>query len=89
MAELIDSHVSLKQCKQAVEALHGYAIKKEKERAENELLPGKEEHIWLQVTVKRMQPEQRLKPIRMSVRRFLWMLRELISLAQSPEAHPC
>jgi len=71
MTGLIDSHVSLKQCKLAVEALHVYATKKEKERAESELLLGKEEHIWLQVTVKRMQPEQKLKPIRMSVRRLL------------------
>ncbi|KAI6117872.1 ribosomal protein L1p/L10e family-domain-containing protein [Pisolithus croceorrhizus] len=66
--ELIDGHVSLKQCKRAVTALHDYATKKGKEREENELLPGKDQHVWLQVTVKRMQPIQKLKPIRIPLK---------------------
>ncbi|KIJ62675.1 hypothetical protein HYDPIDRAFT_182713 [Hydnomerulius pinastri MD-312] len=66
--ELIDSHVSAKQCKRAVEALHTYATKQENERAENELLPGNEQHIWLQIAVKMMQPEQKLKPIRVPLK---------------------
>ena len=66
-SELIDSHVSVKQCKRAIDALHGYATKLEKKRAETELLPGREQHIWLQITVKTMHPEQKLKPYRMYV----------------------
>ncbi|KAI5989121.1 ribosomal protein L1p/L10e family-domain-containing protein [Pisolithus albus] len=69
--ELIDGHVSLKQCKRAVAALHDYATKKEKEREEKELLPGKDEHIWLQITVKRMQPIQKLKPVRIPLKHTL------------------
>ncbi|KAI6147230.1 ribosomal protein L1, partial [Pisolithus tinctorius] len=66
--ELIDDHVSLKQCKRAVTALHDYATKKEKEREETELLPGKEQHVWLQITVKKMQPTQKVKPIRIPLK---------------------
>ncbi|KAI6027455.1 ribosomal protein L1p/L10e family-domain-containing protein [Pisolithus microcarpus] len=69
--ELIDGHVSLKQCKRAVTALHDYATKKEKEREENELLPGKDQHVWLQITVKKMQPTQKLKPIRIPLKHTL------------------
>jgi ribosome biogenesis protein UTP30 len=65
--ELIDSHVSIKQCKRAIEALHAYATKLEKKRAETELLPSNDQHIWLQIAVKTMQPEQKLKPVRMCV----------------------
>ena len=64
---LIDSHVSLRQCKLAVDALHAHLLKKEQTAAETELLPGKEQHIWLQVAVKKMQPEKKLKPSKMWV----------------------
>ncbi|KAH7885184.1 ribosomal protein L1p/L10e family-domain-containing protein [Phlebopus sp. FC_14] len=67
-AELIDSHVSVKQCKLAVEALHAHATKQEKERSENELLPGNEQHVWLQIAVRTMQPEHKLKPIRIPLK---------------------
>ncbi|KAH7913958.1 ribosomal protein L1p/L10e family-domain-containing protein [Hygrophoropsis aurantiaca] len=60
--ELIDSHVSVKQCKLAVESLHAYASKKEKEKEDNELLPGNEQHIWLQIAVKKMHTESKIKP---------------------------
>ncbi|KAI6042653.1 ribosomal protein L1p/L10e family-domain-containing protein [Pisolithus marmoratus] len=69
--ELIDGHVSLKQCKRAVTALHDYATKKEKERQETELLPGKEQHVWLQITVKKMQPTLKVKPIRIPLKHTL------------------
>lgn len=65
--ELIDAHVSVQQCKRAIDALHAYATKLEEKRAETELLPGREQHIWLQITVKTMHPEQKLKPFRMYV----------------------
>lgn len=73
---LVDGHVSAKQCKRAIDALHAYAIKLENKRAETELLPGKEQHIWLQITVKTMHPEHKLKPFRMYVvcRHTRWLL---------------
>ncbi|KAF8843260.1 ribosomal protein L1 [Paxillus ammoniavirescens] len=66
--ELIDSHVSVKQCKRAIEALHAYATKLEKKRAETELLPSNDQHIWLQIAVKTMQPEQKLKPVKIPIK---------------------
>ena len=67
MAELIDGHVSVKQCEHAVTALMEYALKRQEKREENELLPGKEESIWLQVSVKEIHGEAKLKPHRMCV----------------------
>jgi ribosome biogenesis protein UTP30 len=63
--ELIASNVSAKQCKRAVDALMKHVQSYEKKREEHELLPGKEQNVWLQVTVKQMQPEKKLKPIKM------------------------
>jgi ribosome biogenesis protein UTP30 len=63
--ELIDSRVSEAQCKKAVDALTNHAAKVSKERDENELLGGKEENVWLVLTVKRSHPEKKLKPQRM------------------------
>lgn len=66
-SELIDSHVSLNQCHQAVEALHIHETKKQEKLDENELLPGKEQHIWLNVTVKKIPSGHRFKPFKMCV----------------------
>ncbi|KAI9450220.1 ribosomal protein L1p/L10e family-domain-containing protein [Lactarius psammicola] len=66
--ELIDGHVSLKQCKRAVTALMEYALKQQHKREENELLSGKEECIWLQISVKRVHAEAKLKPRRIPVK---------------------
>ena len=66
-AELIDGHVSVRQCKRAVTALLDYALKQQQKREENELLPGKEEYIWLQISVMRVHAEAKLKPRRMCV----------------------
>ena len=63
--ELIDDHVSLQQCGKAIKALHSHQTKKLAERQERELLPGKEENIWLVVAVKKVTPTLRIKPIRM------------------------
>jgi len=68
MGELIDSHVSVKQCRRAVSALMEYALKQKQKREENELLPGKEEGIWLQIAVKEVHPEAKLKPHRIPVK---------------------
>ena len=63
--ELIDSRVSATQCKKAVDALMNHATKLAKQRDENELLGGREENVWLVLTVKRSHPEKKLKPQRM------------------------
>jgi hypothetical protein len=75
MAQLIDDHVSVKQCRRAVAALMEYALKQQQKREENELLPGKEENIWLQIAVKEVHAEAKLKPHKMCVKpRFLHAL---------------
>ena len=65
--ELIDGHVSAKQSKLAVEALLKHEKQRQAKLEETSLLPGKEQHVWLQVTVKQMQPEKKLKPHKMYV----------------------
>jgi ribosome biogenesis protein UTP30 len=66
MAEdLIDSHVSLEQAQKAINALHKHAKKRQEEREETELLPGKEQNVWLVVGVKKIYPEGKLKPFKM------------------------
>ncbi|KAI5122816.1 hypothetical protein M0805_000158 [Coniferiporia weirii] len=62
--ELIDSRVPLTQCKKAVTALVSHATKAAKQSEENELLPEKEENVWLVLSVKRTTPEKKLKPFR-------------------------
>ncbi|KAH8986481.1 ribosomal protein L1p/L10e family-domain-containing protein [Lactarius akahatsu] len=66
--ELIDGHVSVKQCKRAVTALMEYALKQQQKREENELLSRKEEYIWLQISVKRVHAEAKLKPRRIPIK---------------------
>ena len=68
MPELIDDHVSVKQCGRAVTALMEYVLKEKQKREENELLPGKEENIWLQIAVKEVHAEAKLKPHKMCVK---------------------
>jgi len=65
--ELIDDHVSAKQCQRAVTALLDHALEFQQKQQESELLPGKEQHVWLQVAVKKMHPEKKLKPMKMCV----------------------
>ncbi|KAJ7766513.1 ribosomal protein L1p/L10e family-domain-containing protein [Mycena maculata] len=64
---LIDAHVSLKQCKLAVEALHAHAAKAAEKQQETELLPGKEQNIWLNVTVKKIASAHKFKPVKISI----------------------
>ncbi|KAF8513783.1 ribosomal protein L1p/L10e family-domain-containing protein [Gautieria morchelliformis] len=61
-SSLIGGHVSLEQCHKAASALLKHAREKQRELDETELLPGKEQHVWLVMTVKRMQPMKNLKP---------------------------
>jgi hypothetical protein len=70
MAPLIDDHVSAKQSGRAVTALMEYALKQQQKREENELLPGKEENIWLQIAVKEVHAEAKLKPHKMCVKHW-------------------
>ncbi|KZV70387.1 ribosomal protein L1 [Peniophora sp. CONT] len=67
-SDLIDERVSIKQCKKAVDALLAHASKKQAEAEESSLLGGKEQHIWLQVAVKKMHPEHKLKPFKIPVK---------------------
>ncbi|KAI8986271.1 ribosomal protein L1p/L10e family-domain-containing protein [Trametes punicea] len=65
---LIDDHVSVQQCKRAVEALLSHVAKFEEKKAETQLLPGKEQNVWLVVNTKLMQPEKKLKPARIPLK---------------------
>jgi len=68
MAQLIDDHVSAKQSGRAVTALMEYALKQQQKREETELLPGKEENIWLQIAVKEVHAEAKLKPHKIPIK---------------------
>lgn len=63
--DLIDSHVSLKQCTKAVTVLHSHETKKNDAYEQDQLLPAKEQHIWLNVTVKTIPSGHKLKPVKM------------------------
>ena len=65
--ELIDSKVSSSQCKLAIDALLKHALKHKSEQEKNELLPGKEQFIWLMLAVKKVHAEKKLKPYKMCV----------------------
>ncbi|QRW20158.1 ribosomal protein L1p/L10e family [Rhizoctonia solani] len=62
MSKLIDSHVSTKQAKLAIDALLKYNEKRQAEKEESELLGAREEVVWLNVGVKKAYPEKKLKP---------------------------
>ncbi|CCO30759.1 Putative ribosome biogenesis protein C8F11,04 AltName: Full=U3 snoRNP-associated protein C8F11.04 [Rhizoctonia solani AG-1 IB] len=62
MSKLIDSHVSTKQAKLAIDALLKYNEKHQAEKEESELLGAREEVVWLNVAVKKAYPEKKLKP---------------------------
>ena len=66
-AELLDDHVSLKQCQLAVDALLKHEQKRQEKVQESQLLPGKEQNVWLVLTVKQMHSEKKLKPHKMCV----------------------
>lgn len=72
--ELIDAHVSISQCKKAATALLTHAKKVAEKKAESELLPGKEENVWLVLSVKKVSPEKKLKPFRMYVRYYIFKI---------------
>ena len=63
--ELVDGHVSAQQCKLAVDTLLKHETKRLEKQAESQLLPGKEQHVWLSVSVKKIASAHRFKPIKM------------------------
>jgi len=63
--EVVDSRVSLNQVRKAVEALHSHELKKKEKFEENQLLPAKEQNLWLNVTVKAIPSNHKLKPVKM------------------------
>ncbi|KAJ6468991.1 ribosomal protein L1p/L10e family-domain-containing protein [Mycena vitilis] len=65
--ELIDAHVSVKQCTLAVDALHAHYAKATAKQQETELLPGKEHNIWLNVTVKKIASAHKFKPVKIPI----------------------
>ena len=65
--ELVDDHVSLAQIGKAVNALHAHELKKKEKFEETQILPAKEQHMWLNVTVKKITAGHRLKPYKMYV----------------------
>lgn len=65
--ELIDGHVSLEQCSKAVDSLHAHQIKEKEKFEEGQLLPAREQYLWLNVTVKTIPAAHKLKPVKMCV----------------------
>lgn len=65
--ELVDEHVSLAQCSKAVNALCARELKKKEKFEEGQLLPAREQNLWLNVTVKTIPTGHRLKPVKMCV----------------------
>lgn len=63
--DLIDSRVSLSQCRKAVESLHSHELKKKEKYEENQILPAKDQHVWLNFTVKQVASRQKVKPHKM------------------------
>jgi ribosome biogenesis protein UTP30 len=64
---LIDAHVSSRQSKLAIDALCAHELKKVQKQEEDELLPRKEQHVWLVVAVKQMHPEKKLAPFKIPI----------------------
>ncbi|KIM42968.1 hypothetical protein M413DRAFT_443788 [Hebeloma cylindrosporum] len=65
--ELIDSRVSLTQVRKAVEALHSHELKKKEKYEEGQLLPAKEQNLWLNVTVKAIPSGHKVKPVKIPI----------------------
>lgn len=68
----IDGKVSRAQAQKAFSALAAYTAKRKAEKERNELpLDGvgaghsREDTVWLQLTVKKLSPEKKMKPCRM------------------------
>ncbi|KAL7411386.1 ribosomal protein L1p/L10e family-domain-containing protein [Mrakia frigida] len=63
---LVDGHVSYAQAEKAVNALSSYAVKARAQKEDTELIV-KEENVWLVVATKSINPEKKLKPIKITL----------------------
>jgi ribosome biogenesis protein UTP30 len=63
--QLIDSKVSSSQTKLAIDALLKHALKHTSEKEQTELLPGKDQFVWLVLTTKKVHAEKKLKPFKL------------------------
>ena len=92
--DIIDEHVSVSQSKKAISALLGHATKVAEQKEETELISGKEENIWLVLSVKKTSAEKKLKPSKMLVNTHIhlhalfFFLHRLSVKLSSPLAHP-
>ncbi|KAJ7799784.1 ribosomal protein L1p/L10e family-domain-containing protein, partial [Mycena olivaceomarginata] len=57
---LIDGKVDKNQAKKAIDALHAHTTKAQQKQQDTQLLPGKEQHVWLNVTVKKIASAHKL-----------------------------
>jgi ribosome biogenesis protein UTP30 len=64
---LIDGKVEKNQAKKAIDALHAHTTKAQQKQQDTQLLPGKEQHVWLNVTVKKIASAHKFKPVKMWV----------------------
>ncbi|KAJ6463323.1 ribosomal protein L1, partial [Mycena sanguinolenta] len=64
---LIDGHVSDAQCKKAVDALHAHITKHAQKKEGTELLGGKDQNIWLNVSVKKIASAHKFKPVKIPI----------------------
>ena len=87
---LIDSKVSIAQCKLAIDALLKHALAHQATKEQNELLPDRtEQYVWLVVAVKKMFPERKLKPFKMCVHPCLLpLLKSEHLVPNSPLSYP-
>lgn len=78
MTSLVDDHVPLQAIEDAASAIVSYISKSRALAEEKELLGAREDFVWLIVSSKRVSPEKKLKPHRMSVTRIRYSSIELI-----------
>ncbi|KAF7324839.1 hypothetical protein MKEN_00525800 [Mycena kentingensis (nom. inval.)] len=64
---LIDGRVSLDQCQRAVDALHTHFTNREQAREGKDLLGTKDQHVWVNVTVKKIASAHRFKPVKIPI----------------------
>lgn len=64
---LIDGKVDKNQAKKAIDALHAHTTKAQQKQQDTQLLPAKEQHVWLNVTVKKIASAHKFKPVKMWV----------------------
>ncbi|KAJ7802182.1 ribosomal protein L1p/L10e family-domain-containing protein, partial [Mycena olivaceomarginata] len=64
---LIDGKVDKNQAKKAIDALHAHTTKAQQKQQDTQLLPAKEQHVWLNVTVKKIASAHKFKPVKIPI----------------------